>query len=85
MPVYFPSSVLIEERAFVGAITLRLDCGSVTISPGGITADQVEAKRLVGLNWVPRRLSFAVDDETFGFDVHGVAIIRPSRAVFPFA
>jgi len=84
MAIYFPISFLIEEHAPAGAAALRINCGSVTVGPGGATADGAEVGRLVGLNWTPRWFSFESGGETLRFEVQGVAVIRPARAVFPF-
>ncbi|WP_152545582.1 hypothetical protein [Ralstonia pickettii] len=86
MPIHFPKTLLIEEhRRSEGAAALRLDCGSITIASGGLTVDGVEARHLLALDWTPHCSSFESNGQAYSFDINGVAVIRPSRAVFPFA
>ncbi|CAJ0876862.1 MULTISPECIES: hypothetical protein [unclassified Ralstonia] len=86
MPIRFPRTILIEEaRLAEGAASLRLDCESITVAPGGLTVDGVEVRQLLALGWTPRCLSFESNGQAYHFDINGVAVIRPSRAVFPFA
>lgn len=86
MPVHFPTTFLIEEgRLAEGATALRLDCESITIAAGGLAVDGVEVRQLVALGWTPRCLSFESNGQAYNFDIVGVVVIRPSRAIFPFA
>ncbi|OCS48498.1 hypothetical protein BEK67_21015 [Ralstonia pickettii] len=86
MPIHSPGSFLLQEFCTPsGDAALRLECSSITIASGGITVDQVEVRRLLSLEWVPHYLSFEADGKAFNFEVNGVVVIRPSRAVFPFA
>ncbi|MBA9845634.1 MAG: hypothetical protein QM625_08035 [Ralstonia sp.] len=85
MPIHFPTTLLIEEGRDAGGAALRLECESITVATGGITADGVEVRQLLALNWTPRHLSFESDGQAYSFDIKGVAVIRPSHAIFPFA
>ncbi|MRS98062.1 hypothetical protein GJQ57_05255 [Ralstonia pickettii] len=86
MPIHFPKTLLIEEhRLAEGAAALRLDCESITVGPGGLTADGVQVRQLLALDWTPHCLSFESNGQAYNFDIDGVAVIRPSRATFPFA
>ncbi len=85
MPIHFPKTLLIEESRDADRASLRLECESITVAPGGLTADGVEVSQLLALNRTPRHLSFESNGQAYSFDINGVAVIRPNRAIFPFA
>jgi hypothetical protein len=86
MTTHFPGTLLLEEsRLTRGAASLQLDCGSITVAPGGLVVEGVEVRQLLALAWAPHYLSFEWGGHSYNFNVAGVAVIRPTSALFPFA
>lgn len=83
---HHPASILLEStRGPRGRTEYRLDCDSVTVAPGGLVVEGVEIRRLLALSWAPEIVSFDAWGQCHRYKVGPVAVVRPRRAIFPFA
>jgi len=47
LPVHFPKTLLVQEHRLTEGATLRLECKSITVAPGGLTADGIQVRQLL--------------------------------------